>query len=358
MFKYFFKIKKLIVMSFVLAFCAIYSSCSLSYLAKQGALEIKMLAMAKPIVEILRQENLDKEYRRKLELVLQVRRFAAKELGLNVKNIYANASLDFDHQINAVSGSLPLAFKPYTWWFFLLGDVPYKGYFNIRDAEKEAKRINNLGYETSIRRVGAYSTLGYLPDPIVKSMMSLSDYDLAELLIHELTHATVYFAGETPFNESFANFFGQQGALRFFIQTYGEKSDEYQHALKEIQFSKEYENFFSKLYQELALIYSEKIGDEEKRAKKVKKLEEAKEAYDILLKRYGYKNNNWQRVNNAFLISFRQYNDDDGIFLNLFECLQKDMQAFLNEVAFYARGREPFLRLKARVQELKKKEHV
>lgn len=350
--------KKVMIAFLTCLYGMMNSACSLSYLAKQGALEIKMLAMAKPIVEILRQDNLDKEYRRKLELVLQVRRFAAKELGLKINNIYANASLDFDHQINAVSGSLPLAFKAYTWWFFLLGDVPYKGYFNIRDAEKEAKRISKLGYETSIRRVNAYSTLGYLPDPVVKSMMSLSDYDLAELLIHELTHATVYFPGETPFNESFANFFGQQGALMFFRQTYGEKSDEYKNALRQIEFSKEYENFFSGLYQELAIVYEEKINDEEKQAKKLKKLESAKEAYGILLKNYGYKNNNWQRVNNAFLISFRQYNNDEGIFLALFECLEKDMQDLLKEVAFYARGDKPFLRLKTRVQELKKKDHA
>lgn len=346
------------VIILMLLSCLTNSSCSLPYLAKQGALEVKMLAMAKPIVEVLRDEKLDNQHRRKLELVLSVRRFAEKELGLSVRNIYANASLDFDHQINAVSASLPLAFKPYTWWFFLLGNVPYKGYFNLRDAEKEAERIKALGYETVIRRVGAYSTLGYLPDPIVKSMLSLSDYDLAELLIHELTHATVYFPGETPFNESFANFFGQQGALLFFKKTYGEKSHEYEQALKEIRYSKEYENFFNDLYADLSRLYDKKINDKEKLAKKLKKLKEAKIAYDSLLKHYGYQNKNWHRVNNAFLISFRQYNNDEGIFLELFECLQKNMQAFLKEVAFFARGDKPFSRLRERVDELKKKHHA
>jgi hypothetical protein len=39
---------------------------------------------------------------------------------------------------------------------------------------------------------------------------------LVETLIHELTHATRYVAGQAPFNESFAMFVGLCGAERFF----------------------------------------------------------------------------------------------------------------------------------------------
>ena len=39
--------------------------------------------------------------------------------------------------------------------------------------------------------------------------------ELAEVLIHELTHATLYVPGFSAFNENLANFVGARGAALF-----------------------------------------------------------------------------------------------------------------------------------------------
>jgi predicted aminopeptidase len=64
--------------------------------------------------------------------------------------------------------------------------------------------------------VPAYSTLGWLADPVTDPMLRHGDPYLVETLIHELVHATVFFADDADFNEGIASFIGQEGAVRFY----------------------------------------------------------------------------------------------------------------------------------------------
>ena len=83
--------------------------------------------------------------------------------------------------------------------FPLVGRVPYLGFFDPRDAKKEAERFANAGFDVYLRPVGAYSTLGYLISPIYRSM--LGDFSEAgelravETILHEMAHSTVFLPG-------------------------------------------------------------------------------------------------------------------------------------------------------------------
>ena len=63
--------------------------------------------------------------------------------------------------------------------------------------------------------MSAYSTLGWLSDPVTGPMLAAGDGALAETLLHELVHATVYVSGRARFNEGVASFLGQEASVRF-----------------------------------------------------------------------------------------------------------------------------------------------
>jgi hypothetical protein len=99
----------------------------------------------------------------------------------------------------------------------MLGHLPYRGYFDRERAEAEAARLSSEeGFDVCISGVAAYSTLGWLDDPVTRPMLTRGAASLVETLFHELVHATAFFPGEAGFNEGVAQFIGQQAAIRFF----------------------------------------------------------------------------------------------------------------------------------------------
>ena len=108
--------------------------------------------------------------------------------------------------------------------FPLVGRLPYKGFFELDAAEAEAASLRAQGLDVCLVPVRAYSTLGWIDDPLTEPMLVGSDLDLSETLFHELVHATAHAASAADFNESVATFIGQEATYSF-VATHGLADD-------------------------------------------------------------------------------------------------------------------------------------
>jgi predicted aminopeptidase len=203
--------------SLVLLLASCLSACSPTYVLRAGYEEAKILWRRQPIERVLAQPDLDPALRAKLELALEVRAFAADTLHLRAGDSYSTyARVDDTQVVHVVSAAYRFKLQPYTWWFPIVGRVPYKGYFSKADADAEAAGLQGEGYDTNVRPSVAFSTLGWFADPLLSTVLRYDRVTLASIIIHELLHNTTYIAGHADFDESFADFVGHCGAIEFF----------------------------------------------------------------------------------------------------------------------------------------------
>ncbi|MBK7966760.1 MAG: aminopeptidase [Bacteroidetes bacterium] len=107
-----------------------------------------------------------------------------------------------------------------------------KAFFVKEKGEAELKELERFGYDVEYRSVSAWSTLGWFEDPILSNMLKRSEGQLAEVIIHELTHTTLYLPGSVDFNENFATFVGEHGAILFLKYKYGTNGTPYTNYLQ------------------------------------------------------------------------------------------------------------------------------
>jgi predicted aminopeptidase len=176
----------------------------------------RLLRARKPIEAVLLDPATSLEIRERLVLVLQVREFAI-ELGLDVQEQYTSfVEWPGDRIVTAVVAARPGAVTPAGFHFLLLGKLPYKGFFDRELAQRESEALRADGLDVCEFGVSAYSTLGWMDDPITEPMLRQEPGQLVEVILHELVHATVYVKGHANFNESIASFIGEEGSVLFF----------------------------------------------------------------------------------------------------------------------------------------------
>jgi predicted aminopeptidase len=209
----------------------------LSYGLDQAKGQLKVIREARPVEEFLLDPDFPDSLKQKIILAQEVRKFAMEHLGLNQSDNYTKM---FDQKGKTilwnVSACAPYQLDPYKWQFPFLGSMPYKGYFDLEKAKEEAERLSKEGLDTRIQQVSGWSTLGILSDPILSNMLHRSDGALAELIIHELTHSTIFIKNEIEFNENLASFIGERGAELFLLQRFGDSSSQqinYKYALSD-----------------------------------------------------------------------------------------------------------------------------
>lgn len=187
------------------------------YLLRAAWAEAGILARRRKIVDIVADSTTPEATRKKLRLVLDARAFAVDSIGLRAKESFTTYSpLDRDTLVLVLSGAYRDRLKSYTWWFPIVGRVPYKGYFDFAAAKDAEKAMQARGFDAYLRPSPAFSTLGWFNDPLLSTSLHADTLDLANTVIHELTHNTFYAPGSAVFNESFANFVGARGAAWFF----------------------------------------------------------------------------------------------------------------------------------------------
>ena len=187
------------------------------YLLRAAWAEGRILANRRAITAIVADPATSPRTASKLRLVLAARAFAADSVGLKAKQSFTTYSpLDRDTLVLVLSGAYRDRLASYTWWFPIVGRVPYKGYFDFAAAKDAARALDARGFDVYLRPSPAFSTLGWFNDPLLSTSLRADTLDLANTVIHELTHNTYYAPGSAVFNESFANFVGARGSAWFF----------------------------------------------------------------------------------------------------------------------------------------------
>ena len=171
-------------------------------------------------------------------------------------------------------------------------------------------------------------------------MLRWSEWTAARVILHELTHATIWLPGSVNFNESVANFVGDVAALKFLKAKYGPKSQTLERAKASLKDQKIWRILLQDLYQELSEVYTHPdFTDEFKRSQK-------KKLYASLPNRvqrapFQYPNRYLalarQKWSNPRLMQFRTYNDNRKYFEALLQDNNDDVLKFMKAMHRIAR---------------------
>jgi len=319
----------------ILAVCGLFSGC---YTVKQGVTLLGYLNRAVPL-----ERAGDEQF---VRLVNDIRKFAAEELGLTMSKNYTHyVELDRNYLAAVVSACARDSFRRHEWSYPVVGRMPYKGFFDVKDARRERERLEKKDLDVWIRGVDAFSTLGWFTDPLYSYMRNYSPARLADLIIHESLHATVFIKGQVQFNEELAEFVGIQGARLYIQSRYGEDSEQYREIFSSEEDSQNYVAFIQELAAELEAVYSSTISREEKLAEKERVIAEAQERFDreyeSRFSNDNYRDFSQMSINNAYIEFFRLYHAQDNFFADLYERSGQCLPAFIAAAKTITPGGDP-----------------
>lgn len=197
-------------------------ACSPGYVIRAGWEEAKILRARRPIPEVVLSPDTDERTRGKLLLAREAREFAMTTLALDVGDSYTTyVKLERDTLAMVLSAAHRDRLAARTWWFPIVGRVPYRGFFDLEDAQREQGELEDEGWDTLLRPTAAFSTLGWFSDPLLSTVVRYDEVELVTTLLHELSHNHLFVPGQVRFNESFATWVGRTAAMEFFCTRKG-----------------------------------------------------------------------------------------------------------------------------------------
>lgn len=330
------KLFKILKYSFIGIFAALvlfiaFNLDSSVYAYRQAKGQLKIIFNTRPVTEVLADKTFPDSLKNRIRLIEEIKRFAVDSLGLNPS---ANYTTFYDqHQkpiLWVITACKPFELKARKWNFPIVGTFSYKGHFEKGIADAELNELKKQGFDTQLNEVSAWSTLGYLKDPILSSMLEKSEGRLAALIIHELTHGTLFVKNNLEFNENLADFVGDYGAIRFLESKYGKTSKE----LERYHFSKKYNDAYSqhllrgaKKLDSLYKNFGKNMTNQEKIRQKTEMISTIINKSDTLLsgdfqkrlisrKKWALNDNNLP--NNAYFIGYLTYQSKQNQFKNEF----------------------------------------
>jgi predicted aminopeptidase len=185
------------------------------YLGHVAAGQWRLLSGRRPIDAVVADPATPPELRARLALAAEARALA-RELGLEVGGQYTSyVAWAGDRVVTTVVATRPGEVDPQGFWFPIVGTVPYKGFFDPERAHAEARALREDGSDVCEVAVPAYSTLGWLDDPVTQPMLRGDSGRIVETIVHELVHANAFSAAAPDWNEGVATFIGQEAAVRW-----------------------------------------------------------------------------------------------------------------------------------------------
>jgi predicted aminopeptidase len=276
---------------------------------QQAKGQLTIMYNAEPLNAYLRNPSYPDSLKTKMELVKSIKAFANSELGFSSEDQYEKMYDQEGKELMwVVTAAYPYRLESYEWKFPVLGKVSYKGFFIEQEAIKLQQDLKEKGFDVRLRTASAWSTLGWLNDPLLSKVLQYSSGRLAELIFHELTHDEIFIRDSIDFNENLASFFGQEFTKMYFEQR-SETQSEYlmhlddRHTLNE--FVTNYLTEFDSLYHQI-----EHLATTEKENQKYYFIEKFKTD----LRNQKFKSTKFNElldsdieVNNAYLLSYKRY---------------------------------------------------
>jgi predicted aminopeptidase len=203
----------------VLVAVAATSCTRLGYYAHVAGGQITLLSQREPIARLIDDPATEAPLRERLVAVRDARSWAAEQLHLPANGSYTGyADLKREYVAWNVFATSELSLEPLKHCFPFAGCVAYQGYYALDKAQVRASELRAKGYDVHIGGVPAYSTLGWLDDPLLSTMMRWDDATLIGTLFHELAHQKLYVRDDSAFNESYASFVEQQGLREYLAE--------------------------------------------------------------------------------------------------------------------------------------------
>src|SRR5688572_3022429 len=329
------------------------------YLSRAGWEEARILAGRKEISRLVDDPGTDQATRFKLQLVLAARAFARDSIGLEVGESFTTYSrLRRDTLVLVLSAAYRDRLEPHTWWFPIVGRVPYKGFFDFGAAQEAARALQTKGLDTYLRPSAAFSTLGWFNDPLLSTTLRYDSLDLANTVIHEVTHNTFYAPGQAVFNESFATFVGARGA-EWFFRSRGD-SVRARLAVEDWEDDKTLGRFWTRLWHELDSAY--RANPENRDARLAARDTIYAHARRVLvdsvgpqLRRVDPRVLDRVQLDNAALLARRIYLTDLDAFDRVYEAEGRHLRRAIARVIALAKRREddPYAELRAWVERIR-----
>jgi len=307
------------------------SGCGTTYVLQAARGQWQVMRESEPIDKVLSAPGTSEALRGRLTEVQAARAFATTELGLPENDSYRTyADVGRPYVVWNVVATPEFSVRPQRWCFPVAGCVAYRGYFSERKARAFADRLRKKGFDVTLGGVPAYSTLGRFSDPVLNTMLGYGNNELAAIIFHELAHQVLYVAGDSEFNEAFAETVEQAGIERW-LKAHGreQEMDKYRvRGRRQMAFMR----VFAQARTDLAQLYSRSLSPEEMRVEKARRFEQLRTDIQMLEKRLGVRSpyRAWyaEGLNNAHLASVATYYDCVPGFRRVLVSSGNDLQKF------------------------------
>lgn len=187
------------------------SCAKFSYVIEQGIGQAKIQWGGIKNEKVLSDSQVKESDKEKIRLIEKYKKFFEDYFEKNFDDIYSKTTFLKQDAVSYMVVASPVdQVSAYKMSFPFVGEFPYLAFFKEKSALKFKGKLEKEGYETWIRPVHAYSSLGYFNDRILSSFFSYSDIELAELVFHEMTHLYFFAKNEVSFNESLAQYIAHE----------------------------------------------------------------------------------------------------------------------------------------------------